>query len=425
MLNKLLKSFKHKIIKNAVMVISGNVFAQFLNIIFTPVLIRIFTPDEYGLYSVYVSILGVLSIGTFRYELALPIEKDDKKAFNILILSLGLITIYSVFLCLLFLIFGKPLFALFQFEEVTEISLLIPIGIFFSGIYAILNRWAYRNGEYQKISRTLMRQGLFSNLSKILAGLLNFGVIGLIIGHIIGTSAGIITLAKSIIEKRRDLVKQVELKLIIWSLRRYKDFPLFNMPSALLISSGSSMPVMFLTAYYGSHISGYFALAYTIVKLPMNIIGNALGDVLLAESGRIGKNEPHRLMQLSNQIFRKLLFLGMIPLLILVCFGPDLFAFVFGSDWRTSGEFSRIIALMIFCMLVFSPFGKLLIVLEKQKLSFLLDVIRTLMVAGVFLIAFLFELDSFIAISLYSLVMSIYFFMMFLMSYILIRKEMR
>ena len=65
--------------KNVLTLLSGTVIAQALPILFAPVLTRIFSPEEFAVYGVYIAVVmfcTVLSSG--RYELAIILPEDDE-----------------------------------------------------------------------------------------------------------------------------------------------------------------------------------------------------------------------------------------------------------------------------------------------------------------------------------------------------------
>ncbi|MBT3716853.1 MAG: lipopolysaccharide biosynthesis protein, partial [Deltaproteobacteria bacterium] len=62
----------------------------------------------------------------------------------------------------------------------------------------------------------------------------------------------------------------------------------------------------------------------------MNLIGTAIAQVLLQESSRANKDGT--LSLLIEEVFEKLVALGMLPYALLVVVGGELFPFVFGSE---------------------------------------------------------------------------------------------
>ena len=73
--------------------------------------------------------------------------------------------------------------------------------------------------------------------------------------------------------------------------------------------------------------------------------------------------------------------IGLPPALLLILFGQEIFAFVFGEDWREAGLYATILAPMALLRLACAPLGGVLFIREKLKLVLLLQSFFFVMVA--------------------------------------------
>src|SRR5690625_2915727 len=126
-LNKLIKTIKklittNKFTKNIIVITGGSIAIQVLNIIFSPIITRIYPPEEYGVMAILSSILMILSFPSFGYELAIPIEKKDNKAINIMALSLISLISFILLLIVILIIKGKDILSFFGASELTPYS---------------------------------------------------------------------------------------------------------------------------------------------------------------------------------------------------------------------------------------------------------------------------------------------------------------
>ncbi|MED3736774.1 oligosaccharide flippase family protein [Virgibacillus pantothenticus] len=405
--------------KSVLLVSGGTAFAQLLNTVLSPVISRIYLPEEYGVLTLYTSILGFLTIiSSLKYEHGIAIADNDKKAINVLTLSLIILFIFVSLITLIFVLI-KVINLDFNFKY----SFLIPIGIFTTGLYRIFMQWSFRKKNFKSISKTKVSQSIFSNITKISLGILNFSSVGLILGNIIGGSAGIRTLSSQLRKSERNLFKSVNKKRIIWSAKRYVNFPIFLAPSQLLNAAGIHVPIFFLTFMYGNQMLGFYGLANTLVNIPTLLVGNSVGDVFYGEAANIGKKEPERLKKLSIVLFKKLLLIGIIPLIVVILFGPYFFSIVFGSNWHEAGIYARILSFMVFTRLIFMPISRVFEVYEKQKEALYLDMLRFTLVLLVFIFSILMSLNPYWTVSLYCLVMSLIYFLTFFLAQRIINKE--
>ena len=63
---------------------TGTSLAQAIPIIISPILTRIYTPEDFGLLALFLSITNIIgSVANGRYELAIMLPKEDEDAINI------------------------------------------------------------------------------------------------------------------------------------------------------------------------------------------------------------------------------------------------------------------------------------------------------------------------------------------------------
>ena len=83
--------------RGAIVLSSGSAGAQLLLVLAAPILTRLYTPEDFGLLAIYTSLLALAGvISSLRYELAIPLPKEDEEAANTAVLCLGLIAISAL-----------------------------------------------------------------------------------------------------------------------------------------------------------------------------------------------------------------------------------------------------------------------------------------------------------------------------------------
>lgn len=411
--NKIMKS---NFAKSIILVIGGTVFAQLINIITSPIITRIYTPDEYGIFTVFTSLLTIFSFSSFKYEMGIPIADNDEKAYNLLSLSLIVLIGFTVLVTMILVFFGNWGLSLFDAESLFSYRFIIPIGIFLYGVHKILIQWMYRKKNFKLISRTTITQNIAGNGAKIGLGLIGIGPLGLLIGKILNESASIISLSYDFISKNKGFVKKVNFNSIKWCSKRYIDFPRYQAPSALFLHLRNQLPVIFITSLYGSAAVGLYGLANTIVKLPMTLVGNSIMNVFYSEVASTGRKNPMKIRRLGKKLMMQLIILGFVPFIILFIWGPSLFAFVFGSNWLEAGIYARILSIYVYSNLVFSPISRVFEVFEKQRAKMFIDITSLILVILIFTLAKIVSLSSHVTIIVYSIVMSLVYVYTYLLS---------
>jgi O-antigen/teichoic acid export membrane protein len=411
--------FRSKFTKSIIVITGGAAMAQVMNMFFSPIITRLYTPEEYGVMAVLSSILMILSFSSLMYDMAIPIDKEDSKAINTTALSVIILLIFTLTLTLSLFLKGNAVLDIFDADALVRYKYFVPLGVFLVGLHKILTQWMYRRKDFIIISKTRVGQNLLGNITKVTGGFLGLGASGLLLGKVIGESASIVPLGLNLIKREKNIIKNINRHDLLFSMKKHKNFPIYQTPSTFLSSLKNQLPV-FSLALYGSQIVGLYGLANTIVKLPMTLVGHSVRNVFFAEAASIGKDNPKKLKSLSDKLFKKMVILGLFPLIALVVLGPQLFSLVFGSNWAGSGEIARFLAIAIYADFIFSPVSRVYEVLERQKEKMFIDLGGLLLVLLAFSIARVISESANFAIMLYSLSM----FAFYLFTFIFARKYM-
>ena len=89
--------------KNITLVASGTLIAQIIGILVSPLITRLYTPAHYGVMTVFLSTISMLSIAaSFSLNKSIPIIENDSDSKNMVFLSYKALIIYTilVFFCL-------------------------------------------------------------------------------------------------------------------------------------------------------------------------------------------------------------------------------------------------------------------------------------------------------------------------------------
>lgn len=416
--------FKGTFTKNVAIVAGGTTLTQLLGVVFSPIVSRLYSPEEFGILSVYSAVLSMIAISSsLKFEWGIPIAESDEKATNVAALSFSVLLVITSVIALLLIIPNNKIIGKVIGHEIVPYRLFIPVGVFLTGIHNILMQIGYRNRGFKVIAKTKLTQVLAGNGTKIGLGAIGVGPIGLILGSIFSASAGSFTLVKSFALAGKYRLNHISFKEIKWCAKRYKNFPKFSAPSQILNTAGLSLPKIFLASLYGLEVTGAFGFALGIISLPVQLIGNSVGDVFYSEAARIGNTDPKRLKRLSIQLFKKLLIIGFFPFITLVLFGPFLFSFVFGVQWVVAGRYAQILSILVYARLVFMPVSRVFAVLEKQKVNLFIDIFRVVIVTSTFLICKMLALSALLTISIYTIGMIIVYLITFIVAQAIMKKR--
>lgn len=412
--------------RNIAVVAGGNVTARLIGIISAPIITRLYLPDDYGIYSIFTSIFGIAgSLATLRYAVTIPIAESEKLSNNVLKLCFFITSSLSLLWVICIALFGDFFAGKLNAPQIKPYLWFIPIVFFCTGIYEALNNWALREKRFNLITRTKIRQSTSSATVKIGLGAFGISPLGLFVGQIANSAAGIGTLFSKLIRIKPSFFNHFSWNGIKLAAKRYKKFPLVQSWSQLLLALGTQLPVLLLGSFYGTKVAGIFGLANSMIHLPMDLIGQSVAQVYYAEISKYGKNNPQQIYRLSVSITKKLLWIGLIPLGIIILLGPWLFQIIFGPEWHEAGIYARFLILYVMAAFISTPLGSVFNVFEKQSYQLILNIIRIISVLFVFIICKVFNFSTLSTIMFYSIIMTLYFAFFTLFLFRMIKKEIK
>lgn len=183
---------------------------------------------------------------------------------------------------------------------------------------------------------------------------------------------------------------------------RYKQFPIYSTWTALFNTASLQLaPLIFITLF-GAGVAGLYALTLRVLTLPTSLIGNAIGSVFLSTAPQA--HREGKLAELVKDLHGKLSLAGAAPLVVLLFFGPDLFALVFGEKWRQAGTYAQWMAPWIYLQFQWSPLSMLASVLELQRAALISQLLTFVSRFGALLAAWQLNLSADEAILLFAIV---------------------
>ena len=150
MINKLKP--KSEFGKNVLTLMTGITIAQAIPIAISPILTRIYTPEDFGVFALFVAISSIIgSVACGRYELAIMLPKKDENAINIFALGFIITCVACLILLILAITLNDFLVNLLGNKEIGFWLYFIPISVFFMGLFNLLNYFNNRKKNYQDL----------------------------------------------------------------------------------------------------------------------------------------------------------------------------------------------------------------------------------------------------------------------------------
>ncbi len=399
------KTEKNSFYKNVVTLIKGNSIAQAIPLIISPILARIYSPENFADFGVYMSILAILTVFvTGKYELAIMLPKKDNNALNIFALSIIITIIVSIITLLITI---NPFFNLVDLLSLTIDKNLIfyfPLSILLIGVFNSFYYLNNRSKQFHELAQTKVYRSSSTAIFNISFGAIGLTSFGLIASNIIAQLIANINLFRHnmVLKSVCSSVNVVTMKKMLF---KYRKFPVFDLPANLFFNLYSSMLVLYFSIFMTPTIAGMYFFVNRLLKTPASFFVTSFQDVFFQKISEDSNNIGFEVEKFSKQIFFYLC-LPFFSIIYLSYFYSDL---LFGNQWTGLYKYFYCISLPIFISIINSPFAHVLKVLNKQEYSLMLHVGRFIILLTALYLMSSWNFKLFEILIIFSLLESIYF----------------
>lgn len=411
--------------RNILKLISSEGIGRVIGLLAAPFITRLYTPSDFGLLAVFASVCALLyPFCTLRYNLAIPLHTNDRVCINAVAACLLILVVNTAIIGLALLLSHSQILSLFSAEDIDAFWYFIPLAFLFYGAGEILSYYSTRYRDFSTIAKVTLAQKTIGASAKIILGLLRFNVIGLLIGNILAESGGLSIYIRAYWKKLKGLTHNVTWGKIAFVLKRYIDFPLYRVPSQILLSAAGSLPILYFAWHFGSDTTGQISLAITMLSIPVNIVCISVGKAFYGEIASIGRKNRSEISALTLRIMSRLLVISIVPFALIICFGPWIFHTLFGPEWSQAGTFARYLCFYLIFRFVYSPVSDgIFNVFERQKLVFWLEVSRISIVLSSLLIAYISDWSAPATVIIYSLALTVQYILSVIFVFYTLRKS--
>jgi len=322
-------------------ILSGGVFVgQFISILAQPVATRLYTPSDFGILAIIISLVGMFGPSlNGQYHLSIVSAPNDKEANALTALSIyfGLVVSGIVSIGIIIYSFISP-------ETFAEAGLWIYVSIpiiFIGGITNVLNSYNNRYKQYKLLASLALYRAIASNVVKLGLGFAQIGFVGLIASSLISILAGL-KRQSAHLRLNINLILSTNKKELLRVLTKYKAQPLFSTPGLFVVTFSNNLIPIFISSLYGIKEVGYYSLAMAMLYLPIQLISSNVGTVYFRKAS-MEKAETGSFYRSFKSTVVLLSLLSFVPFIVLYFSAETLFSFVFGIEWLRSGTFIQLL----------------------------------------------------------------------------------
>ena len=411
-------------IKNIIILSTGTIGAQFITFAASPVITRVYGPEAFGVMGSFIALMNIfIPIAALTYPIAIVLPKKIYEVKLLVKLSYFITIFISLLFLIIILISDKLIISLFKLESIATFLYFLPIAIFVNGILQIFEQSLIRENKFKLNAKVTFYQSLILNSGMLLIGLVYPYAIVLIFFTAIKSGMKALMMYLALDDRRiLKVSKTGNYNKLITVAKKYIDFPIYRAPETFISALSQSIPILLLSMFFGPIVVGFFTIGKTVLSLPAQLIGKAVGDVFypkISELYNSGQN-------INGVLFKSTFLLsviGLLPFVIVILFGPFLFGLVFGSEWSTAGEYARWIAVWSYFSLIYIPCIKTLPVIKAQKFHFVFSLIAFFVRTCSILIGYYIFSSAYISVMLFSIVGAILSIFLIILTFILSRKS--
>lgn len=393
--------------KNLTISVIGTGLGQLIHLGTTPVISRIYSPETFGFFSLYMSFLGIFtSISLMKLDLAIIACEDNEVRLIKRVLSFlaSVTTVLSASIAITLLFLENPQYKIFIFLAVT-----MPIVGRFWTHRAILNKAAI----FKKLSLGKIFENSTNGILAIGLGLANLKDIGLFAGKIGGLAVTWLyfrfTSAKLYKEQSSESLKEIFVK--------YSNYPKFSFPAELVAHLNLNTAIFLFTYYFSSVEVGLIGLTTRVMAVPANFVSISFFDVF-KQKAMSDYKETGDFRTIFFKFFLVLTALALSMVLVIYFTGPWLFSLVFGDEWTKAGVFARYLCIFYAVRLIAGPLTFSFEITNKHYVNLIFQTMYLVSGAAAIIISYHFTQNDLYCVVAYSISLSILYLIHIFLAYI-------
>ena len=388
---------------------SGMLGSQMISLLSLPFLTRLFEPAAYAQWAIVQAVvLFIGAIASFRYDLAIVVERDDETAS-----ALFWLATLSGFLVAFFTALGLTILNvtdIYQENWVTDgrALLLALVWIVCAAITPASMGWCLRSGRFIVMSATQITIAATTLAVQALGGLMgggNASWIWLLLGSTMGQAAGLAVLSTQFTSKssRPRSIGHVWGSMTSAG-RLHFNFVKFSLPFTVFGAMRDRLPLFVVSAWATSRDVGLYSQSWRLSNTPAGLTGAVIRPVLFHASAADGLAT---LESTINKILLLLILTGVPLVAIVIAFPTEILGWLLGERWRDIGPVIAPLLIPAFVFSISNWMDRLLDSTGRQDLNLITEIISAVTSVLALLAALAFGLGIHAAVALQSLVLTL------------------
>lgn len=361
-------SLKSVYFRHIATILSGTAAAQLILFAATPLLSRLYSPADFGVYAVFLALTAVLGVvASGRYEIAILLPRSDDDALGLLRICLLISTVFA-FACLI-LILLWDLSPYLKNSEAYQIRYWIPGAVWLQGFWQAYTNFGNRHRQYKSIVFSRITGSIGTVGATLIFAFWGFAAVGLIAGKLIGQfmeTSMLFFFQKSMVK-----TSNAELKGLFI---RYRNMLRFSTLEGLLNTCFKQIPIIALSSWFSLNAAGHFSMTQNVLGKPSGLLSSAIGQVFFQQAAMRHHEGENLLRLFFIKNLRLLIGMILLPSLVVIFWGKIIFAWLLGSEWLEAGIYASWLMPFVAITFVKSPLSCIIDIKNQIRQNLLFEV---------------------------------------------------
>lgn len=398
------------LVRNTAKLSSSSAFLMFLPLVVTPILSRLYTPEDYGDWGIFSSVFYVVNSFLFlSYENTIVKTNRAEDVPNLLGLC-ALVSSVVILLTVLAFSLGR-LAGITFFENFPSITLLATL-LVAQAVHTLANNVANREKQYSMMSIASIVGGGSQALCRIALGIYPIVAYGLIVGNVLAQILTTLFIVVCLWCSVHIQWKEFSLSNISVLAKKNWKFPLFDAPARFIELSLGNFALIIITFFWTRGDVGCYSMVVQFILLPISIIGSAMGNVFYRELSE-NIDDTVAITTTTQRVAKMTFILSVFPILFLSLGGDKLLVLLLGSKWETAGKMALCLSVFSVPTILSEPLLPAFRSLNRQEIRLKFNVLNFFFSLGLLWLSGYFSSNLYLSMCLYSVAYAVARYLMY------------
>ena len=353
-----------------------NAMSKYTNVItsllFSVILARLLTPNDYGIIAVttvftsFFSILTDMGIGTGIIQNKTLSKNEIDSIFTISIL-------FGIILSILFTFFGYPMSIFYKNTVYVPICFFLSFSLLFTTFNMVPNAIMMKEKEFIVIAKRNVFVPILTNIFAVILALYGFKYYALVMQSVL---LAFFTFILNLVFCIRHYKLKLLFKFDFKGFNKIRNYSGFQFAFSLVNYFSRNLDNLLISKVFNEAILGIYDKAYKLMLYPLNMLTSVISPVLHPILSEYQDNKGY-IYEQYIKVLKVLSFFGVF--IVPVCFvsNYEIIYIMFGEQWISAASCFRILSISVWTQLLTSSTGAIFQSVGKTDLMLKSSLINT------------------------------------------------